>query len=238
MPSARPTVATTRCTRSLGTFADFDAFVAETKRLGMEVAMDIALQCSPDHPYVDMHPEWFTTRADGTIAYAENPPKKYQDIYPLNFDNDPAGSYAEMRRMIQVWIDHGVEDVPGRQPAHQAGGVLAVAHRRCRSSDHPGVIWLSEAFTKPAMMHTLAKAGFQQSYTYYAWRNLRSPSCEEYCERAGRRRGGIHASVVLADDPRHPHAVHAVRRPDGVEAEGGAGRDCSCRPMASTPATS
>ena len=92
----------------LGTFDDFDAFVAEARRLGLEVALDLALQCSPDHPWVETHPEWFTTRADGTIAYAENPPKKYQDIYPLNFDNDPAGIYAEVRRVVQVWIDHGV----------------------------------------------------------------------------------------------------------------------------------
>ena len=164
----------------LGTFEDFDAFVAETKRLGMEVAMDIALQCSPDHPYVASHPEWFTTRADGTIAYAENPPKKYQDIYPLNFDNDPQGSYAEMRRMIQVWIDHGVEvfrvDNPHTKPVEFWQWIIADV-----AKDHPGVIWLSEAFTKPAMMHTLAKAGFQQSYTYYAWRN-EVAELRQYCE--------------------------------------------------------
>ena len=93
----------------LGTFADFDHFVAAAADLGLEVAMDLALQCSPDHPWVTDHPEWFTTRADGTIAYAENPPKKYQDIYPMNFDNDPAGIYAEVRRVIQVWVDHGVK---------------------------------------------------------------------------------------------------------------------------------
>ena len=168
----------------LGTFADFDAFVAEAGRLGLEVAMDIALQCSPDHPYVTAHPEWFTMRADGTIAYAENPPKKYQDIYPLNFDNDPVGSYTEMRRMIQVWIDHGVKlfrvDNPHTKPVEFWQWLIADVAR-----DHPEVIWLSEAFTKPAMMHTLAKAGFQQSYTYYAWRNLKW-ELEEYCrELAG-----------------------------------------------------
>ncbi|HRW17889.1 MAG TPA: alpha-1,4-glucan--maltose-1-phosphate maltosyltransferase [Dermatophilaceae bacterium] len=168
----------------LGTFADFDAFVAEAQRLGLEVAMDIALQCSPDHPYVAEHPEWFTTRADGTIAYAENPPKKYQDIYPLNFDNDPQGSYAEMRRMIQVWIDHGVKvfrvDNPHTKPVEFWQWLIADV-----ALTHPEVIWLSEAFTKPAMMHTLAKAGFQQSYTYYAWRNT-AGELREYCtELAG-----------------------------------------------------
>jgi starch synthase (maltosyl-transferring) len=92
----------------LGTFEDFDAFVARTRELGMEVALDLALQASPDHPWVKEHPEWFTTRADGSIAYAENPPKKYQDIYPLNFDNDPEGIYAEVLRLVRLWMDHGV----------------------------------------------------------------------------------------------------------------------------------
>jgi starch synthase (maltosyl-transferring) len=169
---------------NLGTFEDFDAFVAEAERLGLEVAMDIALQCSPDHPYVTEHPEWFTTRADGTIAYAENPPKKYQDIYPLNFDNDPQGAYAEMRRVIQVWIDHGVKifrvDNPHTKPVEFWQWIIADV-----AENHPEVIWLSEAFTKPAMMHTLARVGFQQSYTYYAWRNQKW-ELEEYCrELAG-----------------------------------------------------
>ncbi|CCI51402.1 alpha-1,4-glucan--maltose-1-phosphate maltosyltransferase [Nostocoides jenkinsii] len=168
----------------LGTFDDFDAFVAEAERLGMEVAMDIALQASPDHPWVNSHPEFFTTRADGTIAYAENPPKKYQDIYPLNFDNDPAGAYAEVRRVIQVWIDHGVKifrvDNPHTKPVEFWQWLIEDV-----AKDHPDVIWLAEAFTKPAMMHTLGKVGFQQSYTYYAWRNARW-ELQEYCtELAG-----------------------------------------------------
>ncbi|WP_406831621.1 alpha-1,4-glucan--maltose-1-phosphate maltosyltransferase [Pedococcus sp. KACC 23699] len=168
----------------LGTFEDFDAFVARTEELGMEVAMDIALQCSPDHPYVKTNPEWFTTRADGTIAYAENPPKKYQDIYPLNFDNDPQGSYAEMRRMIQVWIDHGVKifrvDNPHTKPVEFWQWLIDDVAR-----DHPEVIWLAEAFTKPAMMHSLGKVGFQQSYTYYAWRNQKWELTEYLEELSG-----------------------------------------------------
>jgi starch synthase (maltosyl-transferring) len=168
----------------LGTFEDFEDFVAEAHRQGLEVAMDIALQCSPDHPYVTAHPEWFTTRADGTIAYAENPPKKYQDIYPLNFDNDPQGAYAEMRRMIQVWLDHGVRifrvDNPHTKPVEFWQWLIQDVAR-----EYPETIWLAEAFTKPAMMHTLAKVGFQQSYTYYAWRNQKW-ELEEYCrELAG-----------------------------------------------------
>ena len=162
----------------LGTFADFDAFVAEATRLGLEVALDLALQCAPDHPWVSSHPEWFTTRADGTIAYAENPPKKYQDIYPVNFDNDPAGIYAEVRRVVQVWIDHGVTlfrvDNPHTKPLEFWHWLISDV-----AKDHPEIIWLAEAFTRPAMMHALGKVGFQQSYTYYAWRNQKW-ELEEY----------------------------------------------------------
>ena len=154
----------------LGDFDDFDAFVARAEELGLEVAMDLALQAAPDHPWASEHPEFFTTRADGTIAYAENPPKKYQDIYPINFDNAPETIYAEMRRVIQVWIDHGVRifrvDNPHTKPVEFWQWLIADV-----AVDHPEVIWLAEAFTRPAMMHTLAKVGFQQSYTYYAWRN-------------------------------------------------------------------
>ncbi|WP_370626273.1 maltotransferase domain-containing protein [Austwickia sp. TVS 96-490-7B] len=164
---------------SLGTFDDFDHFVAQARSNGLEVALDLALQCAPDHPWVSEHPEWFTTRADGTIAYAENPPKKYQDIYPLNFDNDPAGIYAEVRRVVQVWIDHGVKifrvDNPHTKPVEFWQWIIADV-----AASHPDVIWLAEAFTKPPMMKTLAKVGFQQSYTYYAWRNERW-EIEEYC---------------------------------------------------------
>ncbi|GAA2728818.1 alpha-1,4-glucan--maltose-1-phosphate maltosyltransferase [Cellulomonas aerilata] len=156
----------------LGTFADFDAFVADARANGMEVALDLALQCSPDHPWVAEHPEWFTTRVDGSIAYAENPPKKYQDIYPLNFDNDPAGIYAEVRRVLQVWIDHGVTlfrvDNPHTKPLNFWEWLLADVRK-----DHPEVIFLSEAFTRPAMMQTLARIGFHQSYTYFTWRNTK-----------------------------------------------------------------
>ncbi len=154
----------------LGTFDDFDDFVAAARAAGLEVALDLALQASPDHPWVTEHPEWFTTRADGTIAYAENPPKKYQDIYPLNFDNDPEGIYAEIRRVVQVWIDHGVTlfrvDNPHTKPLDFWERLLADVR-----AAHPDVLFLSEAFTRPAMMSTLARIGFHQSYTYFTWRN-------------------------------------------------------------------
>ncbi|WP_179810548.1 maltotransferase domain-containing protein [Nocardiopsis sinuspersici] len=154
----------------LGTLADFDSFVAEAHEHGLEIALDLALQCSPDHPWVTEHPEWFTTRADGSVAYAENPPKKYQDIYPLNFDNDFEGLYAEVLRVVEHWIGHGVRifrvDNPHTKPVAFWERLLADVDRR-----HPDVLFLAEAFTRPAMMRTLAKVGFHQSYTYFTWRN-------------------------------------------------------------------
>lgn len=162
----------------LGTFADFDAFVAQAKALNMEVALDLALQCSPDHPWVTAHPEWFTTRADGSIAYAENPPKKYQDIYPLNFDNDPEGIYQEIKRILELWVAHGVTifrvDNPHTKPLTFWQRLLAYFRKK-----HPEVIFLAEAFTQPPMMQTLGKIGFHQSYTYFTWRNEKY-EIEEY----------------------------------------------------------
>ena len=154
----------------LGTLADFDAFVAEAADHGLEIALDLALQCSPDHPWVTEHPEWFTTRADGSIAYAENPPKKYQDIYPLCFDNDFEGLYTEILRVVRHWMDHGVRifrvDNPHTKPVAFWERLLADIART-----DPDVLFLAEAFTRPAMMRTLAKVGFHQSYTYFTWRN-------------------------------------------------------------------
>jgi starch synthase (maltosyl-transferring) len=168
----------------LGTFADFDAFVASVRELGMEVAMDLALQASPDHPWVDKHPEWFTTRADGSIAYAENPPKKYQDIYPLNFDNDPEGIYTEARRLVRHWMDHGVRifrvDNPHTKPLPFWQRLLADI-----GQTDPDVLFLAEAFTRPAMMHALAKIGFHQSYTYFTWRNTAAELTEYLQELSG-----------------------------------------------------
>jgi starch synthase (maltosyl-transferring) len=168
----------------LGGLADFDAFVDYTKSLGMEVALDLALQCSPDHPWVKEHPEWFTTRADGSIAYAENPPKKYQDIYPLNFDNDPEGIYREVERVVRHWMDHGVRifrvDNPHTKPVAFWERLLGSI-----AETDPDVLFLAEAFTRPAMMHTLGKVGFHQSYTYFTWRNSKAELEEYLRELAG-----------------------------------------------------
>ncbi|HET9656546.1 MAG TPA: maltotransferase domain-containing protein [Kineosporiaceae bacterium] len=168
----------------LGTFDDFDRFVAAARDVGLEVALDLALQCAPDHPWAAAHPEWFTTRADGTIAYAENPPKKYQDIYPLNFDNDPEGLSREIRRVVQVWIDHGVTvfrvDNPHTKPVWFWEWLIADVNR-----DHPEVLFLAEAFTRPPMMHTLGKIGFHQSYTYFTWRNTKDELTEYLTELGG-----------------------------------------------------
>jgi len=162
----------------LGTLKDFDAFVAAAKTLGMEIALDLALQASPDHPWVAAHPEWFTTRADGTIAYAENPPKKYQDIYPINFDNDPEGIYQEVLRVVQHWMKHGVRifrvDNPHTKPVAFWERLIGEVN-----STDPDVIFLAEAFTRPAMMRALGEVGFQQSYTYFTWRNEKY-DLEEY----------------------------------------------------------
>ncbi|MER7835018.1 alpha-1,4-glucan--maltose-1-phosphate maltosyltransferase [Streptomyces sp. NPDC096040] len=168
----------------LGTLEDFQWFVAEAGRHGLEVALDFALQCSPDHPWVDKHPEWFHHRPDGTIAYAENPPKKYQDIYPIAFDADMPGLIAETVRVLRHWMDCGVRifrvDNPHTKPVVFWERVIAEINRT-----DPDVIFLAEAFTRPAMMRTLAQIGFQQSYTYFTWRNTKEELTEYLTELSG-----------------------------------------------------
>lgn len=161
----------------LGDFDAFDRFVAKAKELGLEVALDFALQASPDHPWVEEHPEWFTTRMDGTIAYAENPPKKYQDIYPINFDNDPVGIYHESLRLLNFWIDKGVTIFRVDNPHTKAVDFWDWALKEIHET-HPEVIFLAEAFTRPAMMAALGKVGFQQSYTYFTWRETKQELTE------------------------------------------------------------
>jgi starch synthase (maltosyl-transferring) len=156
----------------LGTVDDFQRFIAAAVDLGMEVAIDLALQASPDHPWVTEHPEWFTTLPDGSIAYAENPPKKYQDIYPINFDNDPEGIRAEVLRIVRYWMSLGVRtfrvDNPHTKPVEFWEWLIGEVN-----ATDPDVVFLAEAFTRPAMMRALAKVGFQQGYSYFTWRNTR-----------------------------------------------------------------
>jgi starch synthase (maltosyl-transferring) len=169
----------------LGTIKDFEHYLETAKSLGLEIAMDFAIQCSPDHPWVTTHPEWFKKRPDGSIKYAENPPKKYKDIYPINFDTQNIeGLYNELLNIIIFWIKKGVKifrvDNPHTKPFYFWEWLIFNVHK-----EYPDVIFLSEAFTRPKKMYRLAKLGFTQSYTYFTWRNskyeLESYSKELFC---------------------------------------------------------
>jgi starch synthase (maltosyl-transferring) len=165
----------------LGTLEDFREFIAVAADNGLEVAMDLALQCAPDHPWVTEHPEWFTTRADGSIMYAENPPKKYQDIYPLNFDNDPKGLREEVLRIALHWVAQGIKIFRVDNPHTKALNFWQWVIGKIKAAD-PDVLFLAEAFTRPAMMSGLGKIGFTQSYTYFTWRTT-AYEMREYCEQ-------------------------------------------------------
>jgi starch synthase (maltosyl-transferring) len=157
----------------LGTLADFRRFTEKAKAAGLDVALDIAFQCSPDHPYVDTHPEWFLHRPDGTVQYAENPPKKYEDIYPFHFESDAwEPLWDELKSVFLFWIEQGVRifrvDNPHTKPFPFWEWVIGGIKR-----DYPDVLFLAEAFSRPKIMHRLAKLGFSQSYTYFSWRNTK-----------------------------------------------------------------
>jgi len=167
---------------SLGTLADFDWLQKEVRKRGMEIALDFAINCSPDHPYVKEHPEWFYKRPDGTIKYAENPPKKYEDIYPLNFRCENWRElWAEMKSIVLFWAEHGVRifrvDNPHTKPVAFWEYLITGVREK-----YPDTIFLSEAFTRPKMMKALAKAGFNQSYTYFTWRNTKHELTEYFTE--------------------------------------------------------
>jgi starch synthase (maltosyl-transferring) len=157
----------------LGTLEEFERLVADAKKLHLEVALDFAIQCSPDHPWLKQHPEWFNRRPDGTLKYAENPPKRYQDIYNVNFESeDWKGLWTALRDVVLFWVAHGVTvfrvDIPHTKPVPFWEWLISEVR-----SEHPEVIFLAEAFTRPAMMTTLGKVGFAQSYTYFTWKNTR-----------------------------------------------------------------
>jgi len=183
----------------LGTVEDFQFFLGKAELSGLEVALDLALQASPDHPWVQSHPEWFTTLPDGTIAYAENPPKKYQDIYPLNFDNDYDGLRHEVRRIVEHWIGLGIKifrvDNPHTKPLHFWEWLIHDVN-----AQHPEVVFLAEAFSRPAVMQTLAKAGFQQSYSYFTWRNTKS-ELEEFLTTMSRDWAAHYRANLFVNTP-------------------------------------
>lgn len=165
----------------LGTIDDFRALVKAAKSKGIEIALDLAYQCSPDHPYVKEHPQWFKWRPDGTVQYAENPPKKYQDVLPINFENDDwKNLWDELKSVIEYWIGEGISifrvDNPHTKPFIFWQWIMSEMRR-----DHPEVIFLSEAFTRPKIMARLAKVGFQQSYSYFTWRQT-GAELKEYVE--------------------------------------------------------
>jgi starch synthase (maltosyl-transferring) len=167
---------------ALGTLEDFDRFLRAAEALGMEVALDFAIQCSPDHPWVHEHPDWFYRRPDGSIRYAENPPKKYQDIYPLNFDTvDRQGLWDALLDVVRSWVARGVRifrvDNPHTKPIGFWTWLIDAVQ-----AEHPDVVFLAEAFTRPPMMHALAKRGFTQSYTYFTWRNSKAELIEYMSE--------------------------------------------------------
>ena len=162
----------------LGTIEDFDRLVARATELGLDIALDFAIQCSPDHPWLDEHPEWFHRRPDGTLKYAENPPKRYQDIYNVNFDSEDWESlWTSLRDVVLYWVGHGVKAFRVDNPHTKPVAFWEWLIREVQAA-HPDVIFLSEAFTRPAMMSTLAKAGFSQSYTYFTWKNTKADLVE------------------------------------------------------------
>jgi starch synthase (maltosyl-transferring) len=190
----------------LGTLDDFDRFVGAAQKAGLEVALDLAYQCSPDHPYVAEHPEWFRHRPDGSIKYAENPPKKYQDIYPIDFDTaDWEALWHELRSIILFWMEHRVRIFRVDNPHTKTFRFWEWALRSIHKDD-PDVIFLAEAFTRPKVMSHLAKLGFTQSYTYFTWRNEKREIEEYFTELTGTEMREYYRSNLFANTPDILHA--------------------------------
>jgi starch synthase (maltosyl-transferring) len=166
----------------LGTLKDFQHFVRKANELGMEVALDIAFQCAPDHPWVEQHPAWFRWRPDGSVQFAENPPKKYQDIYPLNFESDDwLGLWTELKSVFEYWLEQGVHIFRVDNPHTKSFEFWEWCITELKAA-YPNTIFLSEAFTRPKVMHRLAKVGYTQSYTYFTWRNTKDELIEYMTE--------------------------------------------------------
>jgi starch synthase (maltosyl-transferring) len=199
----------------LGSLADFDLLVKKAKEHDIDIALDIAFQCSPDHPYVKQHPEWFRWRPDGTVQYAENPPKKYQDIYPFEFETTAWPElYDELKSVFEFWVGHGVKifrvDNPHTKPFAFWEWVIAELKIK-----HPELIFLSEAFTRPRVMHRLAKLGFSQSYTYFTWRNTKDELVEYFTELSSDRSREYFRPNVW---PNTPDILHAALQHGGPPA--------------------
>ena len=215
-PSARPRAATPAIHPELGNLEDFRHLVGAPGTHGLEIALDIAFQTAPDHPYATEHPEWFRRRPDGTIQYAENPPKKYQDIYPFDFETDAWRElWAELRGVFQFWLDQGIRifrvDNPHTKPFAFWEWLIDDVKR-----DYPETIFLAEAFTRPNVLYRLAKIGFTQSYNYFPWRNTKEELTEYLTELTQTRRPRILRREPVAEHARHPAGVPPVRRAPGV----------------------
>ncbi len=186
---------------SLGGLPAFERFAAKARKMGFEIALDFALNCSPDHPYVKEHPEWFRKRPDGTIKFAENPPKKYEDIYPFDFEIPfNTALWEEIRSVIFFWIEKGVSifrvDNPHTKPIHFWEWLIEETHKV-----HPGILFLAEAFTRPRVMKALAKAGFSQSYTYFTWRNTKAELAEYFTELTTPPESDFYRGNLFANTP-------------------------------------
>jgi starch synthase (maltosyl-transferring) len=192
----------------LGTWDDFDALVAAAQAAGIEIALDFAIQCSPDHPWLKHRPEWFNRRPDGTLKYAENPPKRYQDIYNVNFESeDWQGLWQALLDVVLGWVDRGVTvfrvDNPHTKPAPFWEWLIGEVR-----AENPDVIFLAEAFTRPSMMTTLAKLGFGQSYTYFTWKNTKAELAEFMAQLLEWRRFYRPNAFVNTPDILHEYLQH------------------------------
>ena len=219
----------------LGTLKDFDRLVEEARKHGLEIALDFAIQCSPDHPWLKAHPEWFNRRPDGTLKYAENPPKRYQDIYNINFDSeDWPGLWEALRDVVLHWCRHGVRAFRVDNPHTKSVPFWEWLIGEVRD-EFPDTVFFAEAFTRPAMMTTLAKIGFSQSYTYFTWKNTKA-ELTEFLQPAAR------VVAVLSAELLREHAGHPPRVPPGAvrppSRRGSSWRRRSRPRTGSTPATS
>jgi starch synthase (maltosyl-transferring) len=198
----------------LGSFDDFGRLLSKAQEFGIEIAMDIAFQCAPDHPYVTQHPLWFKHRPDGSVQYAENPPKKYQDIYPFDFEtSDWRALWNELKSVVDFWMARGVRifrvDNPHTKPFGFWEWLIAETKR-----DNPDVIFLAEAFTRPKVMHRLAKLGFSQSYTYFTWRNTKQELTDYFTELSLSARRQYYRPNVWPNTPDIlPETLQSGQRP-------------------------